>query len=311
MKFQTIDEILREMEEADYTAFLIDGLIDSAVTTIQGDSYLGKTYLALDVARSMTTGDAFLGRAVNKLADRVAFLVTDPGAKYELAKRVKAMGMDRQRIVVMSFYAPGDWEAWKNMLGKIKNEGTNVAVIVDNTTDLANDANSPREVKLITDGLRMWTEDGVAVINIHHMNKGSVYGKSSFGSIIWRKWARAELTLTGKPAGAYRKLEVVSNSAPATEWELAYDPSSSPAFTVISAGEAMKRERQRDKERLDHNAEIARWIVGNCQGIASVSEVARKVAGKFTGKIEAHRRQINRNAYPVTHDEQGRWALAA
>jgi hypothetical protein len=41
------------------------------------------------------------------------------------------------------------------------------------------------------------TEDGVAVINIHHMNKGGVYGgKSGFGSIIWQKWVRETMTGT-------------------------------------------------------------------------------------------------------------------
>lgn len=234
-EFQSIDEILAEIDASDYDAFLIDGLIDSAVTTIQGDSYLGQTYLGLDVANSLTTGEPFLGKQVNRQVDRVAFLVTDPGAKHEIARRVRDLDIARDRIVVMSFYAPENWEQWRATLAKIKAQGSDVVVIVDNTTDLAIDANSPREVKLITDGLRMWTEDGVSVINIHHMNKGGVYGgKSGFGSIIWQKWARSELTLTGKGASAYRKLATLSNNAPAEVFELAYDPKCRPAFTRMS-----------------------------------------------------------------------------
>jgi RecA-family ATPase len=209
-EFQTIDEILAEMEAADYQPYLIDGLIDSAVTTIQGDSYLGKTYLALDAANSLITGEPFLGKPVNRQVDRVAFMVTDPGGVYELARRVKSAGLDKCRIVAMSLYAPTSWDEWKEMLVRLKALGSDVVVIIDNTTDLAIDANSPREVKLITDGLRMWTEDGVAVINIHHMNKGGVYGgKSGFGSIIWQKWATAELTLRGQAKKATRTLEAV------------------------------------------------------------------------------------------------------
>jgi hypothetical protein len=77
---------------------------------------------------------------------------------------------------------------------------------------------------------------------------------------------------------------------------------------VLSSGQAIVRERERDKQRLDRNLEIAEWIVTNCQGNANVSDVARKVTNQFKGNHDGHRRAINGGRYPVKRDG-GRWSL--
>lgn len=307
---QTVDEVLLEMQADGYTEYLIDGVVHSAVTTIQGDSYLGKTFLALDIARSLITGDPFLGRAVVRQVDRVAFLSTDPGGKYEMAQRVRDAGIDRKRIVLKSFYAPNDWAGWTTVMTGLQTLGAGVAIVVDNTTDLAIDANGPREVKLITDGLRLWSDNGLSVINIHHLNKGSSWGgKSGFGSIIWRKWSRVELSLTGREKSPYRKLSALPNNAPATDWGLIFDPASSPAFTAQTETATAQRERSRDIQTLNRNQKIAQWVVDNCQGIASKSEIGRRLEAKFGGSAAWHRQGIGKR-YPVRSDGSGRWQMA-
>lgn len=85
---RTVDDVLLDLELTDYSDFLIDGVVSSTVTTILGDPYLGKTYLAIDIARSLTTGAPFLGRPVIRQVDRVAFLCTDPGGNITVARRV-------------------------------------------------------------------------------------------------------------------------------------------------------------------------------------------------------------------------------
>jgi RecA-family ATPase len=307
-KLQTLDEILLQMEVDGFTGFLVDGVIDTSVSTILGDSFLGKTYMALDLARSLTTGEPFLGRRVNREARRVAFLGTDPGSKFTIAKRGSAAGLDLTRVFGTSFYAPKDWDEWKEGLRTLQANDVDVAVI-DNTTDLADDANGPREVKLITDGLRLWSESGVSIVNIHHQNKGGPWGRSGFGSILWRKWTRSELTLTGNPAKPDRTLKAIPNDAPATEWALTFNPESSPAFTVKGEAQTLQRERQRDKETTDRRRAIARWIVANHQRTSNVSEVSRKVAERFSGKADSHRTCINKSIYPVRWDDNAGWTL--
>ena len=81
---KSVDEVLLDLELTDYSDFLIDGVVSSTVTTILGDPYLGKTYMAIDIARALTTGQPFLGRPVNRQVDRVAFLCTDPGGNITL-----------------------------------------------------------------------------------------------------------------------------------------------------------------------------------------------------------------------------------
>ena len=309
-KLQTVDEILIEMEIDGYEGFLIEGIIDAAASTIQGDSYLGKTFMAIDIARSLTTGEPFLGRKVIRQAGRIAFLFTDPGAKYALAERVRDAGLDRKRIAGNSFYAPHRWEDWKAVRDQLKSAGVDV-VVIDNTTDLADDANGPREVKLVTDGMRLWVDSGISLINIHHMNKGGPWGKSGFGSIMWRKWSRAELTLTGNPKSSQRKLSVIPNDGAASEFTLTFDPSGSPVFTVRSEdGQVVKRDRQRSDETLAENRKIAEWIVANGQGITNVSAVARRLGDTFTGRtVGTHREYLNKGKYPVDHDGNGAWSL--
>ena len=51
---KTVDDILFNLVLDDYDDFLIDGMVSSSVTTILGDPYVGKTWMAIDIARSLT-----------------------------------------------------------------------------------------------------------------------------------------------------------------------------------------------------------------------------------------------------------------
>lgn len=308
LKLQSVAEILAEMSVDDYRGFLIDNVIDSSVSTILGDSFMGKTFLSLDITRSLLTGEPFLGRDVLVQLERVAFLCTDPKGKFDVATRAQLAGLDSSRILAAPMYTPDDADAWREHLAMLQREHIG-AVILDNTSDLANDANSPREVKAVTDGLRRWTDEGMSVINLHHMNKNA-YGKSGFGSTIWQKWTRCEIKLTGrKPENPDRTLAALPNSAAATTWKLKFDPSSSPFFTVTDEASTMKLESERDQQAAARDRAIAEWVVASCQGIANVSEVARKVQATHGVKFDTFRRMQNKGHYPLGHDGKGTWIL--
>jgi hypothetical protein len=256
--FRSVEDILAEMEQEGFRDFVVEGLISSSVTTILGDPYLGKTYLALDAARSLLTGEHFLGEEVSRTYERVAFLCTDPGGQYDIARRAKRMGIEGGRLLAQPFYTPQSRDEWRDAIGVFRRESIG-AIIIDNTTDLADDANGPREVKAVTDGLRMWSESGPVIVNIHHKNKGGGY----FGSIVWKKWTRVELDITGNPKTSVRRLKSQANNGESVDLSLAFDPSGAPAFTVRTKRDLAAREqehqertRQRDKTTLDRNKRV-------------------------------------------------------
>jgi predicted ATP-dependent serine protease len=260
--FRSVQDILIEMEQEDFRDFVVDGLISSSVTTILGDPYLGKTYLALDAARSLLTGEPFLGRGVEKTYDRVAFLCTDPGGQYDIARRAGRMGIEGGRLLAQPFYTPQSREEWRDAIDVFRQERIGV-IVIDNTTDLADDANGPREVKAVTDGLRMWSESGPVIVNIHHKNKVGGY----FGSIVWKKWTRVELDLTGNPKTSVRRLKSQANNGESADLGLTFDPTGTPTFAVRSSrnpaeqeAELESRKRNRDKATLDLNKRIADYV---------------------------------------------------
>lgn len=258
--FKTVDDILLELELDDHQDFLVDELISSDVTTILGDPFVGKTFFAIDIARSLTTGEPLLGKTVRKTVDRVAFLCTDPGGRIKVARRVHQAHLDGRRIVAQQFYPPQSWDEWQDAVALFRRERIG-AIIVDNTTDLADDANSPRDVKVITDGLRLWSDNGTTILNVHHLNKGHAgQGRGQFGSTMWRKWTRMELLLS-KSYGRHR-LETTSNDAEPMKLDLRFTPGGSPAYTVAASSTPSKTV-QRDPATLNRNARIAEWLAAH------------------------------------------------
>jgi hypothetical protein len=249
---KTVDEILLEMEQTGYREFLVDGLISSSVTTIIGDPYIGKTCLAIDAARSLTTGEAFLGRSVVRTVDRIAFLCTDPNGRRDVAERVRNAELDKRRVLAQQFYTPASFDEWKLAVNDLRRERVG-AIVVDNTTDLALDANNPADVKTVIDGLRLWSDDGATILNLHHRNKSAARGY--FGSVLWQKWTRLELELTGSPRSTVRRIQSKINNGAPVDLALSFDPAHSPAFTVTKS----RPVQDRNPETLNRNAQIAAW----------------------------------------------------
>ena len=269
---KSVDDVLLELELSGYTDFLIEGVVSSAVTTIIGDAYLGKTSMALDIVRSLTTGEPFLGRQVIKQVDRVAFLCTDPSGNITVAQRAKKAGLDGRRVLTQQFYPPESWAEWREAVDLFRRERIG-AIVVDNTTDIAGDANDPRDVKAVTDGLRLWSDNGATILNLHHRNKAGGY----FGSTLWQKWTRIELELTGNPRMPTRRLRSKANEAEPVDLALTFNPYTSPAFTV--ADELAARRVQRSTETLDHNAKVAAWLKAH-PGV-SQREAARRMTSEL------------------------------
>lgn len=252
---RTVDEILLDSELAGDDGYLINGLVSTSVTTLLGAPFVGKTFSAVDIAHSLTTGEPWLGREVIREVDRVAFLCTDPGVHTVISKRVHQRGCDGRRILAMPFYAPGTFGEWKDAAKDLASRGVGL-VIVDNTTDLAADTNAPREVKLITDGLRYWADHGAVVLNLHHKNGQG----STFGSILFDKWTRLRLDLKGRSGQSARTVETLSNDDAPESLAVTFNPraSGTPYMTIREAASKLQGDELSDQRNAIRQAESDR-----------------------------------------------------
>jgi hypothetical protein len=273
------------------------------MTTIIGDAFLGKTFLALEVIRSVTTLEPLFGREVFGKPRTVMYLTTDPRGERTLARRARDHGIDMDKVYGQSFYTPDDKREWENIVRDLREFDIGM-VVVDNTSDLSVDANAPREVKQITDGLRRIVDSGIALLTIHHRN----VAHSDFGSILWTKSTRAKLELQGNPRRAKRTLKGVFNDQGAHEWELWFDPRRERSFELLGekdsdavreqADERAEAQQQKRKQSSrEKNDEIRQWIVDNCQG-QTLRGAAQMVADQFGGSMSAAKNILSdRRAY--------------
>lgn len=247
---RTVADILQEMRDSDYSPFVVDGLISSAMTTVLGRPKAGKSFLTIDIARSLITGQKFLGREVRHTVDRVAFLCTDAGGRFEFAQRMDGTGLDPNRVLVMGLDTPEDAMEWKEASEAFRRLRIG-AVIVDNTSDLATDTNDPRSVKIITDGLARWADNSIVVLNVHHTGKQG----GMLGSTVWEKMTRSILTLARHGQG--HTLTTKGNESGRQELPLKFNRDSNPFFSLSGAvTEGNTRERERSREWMDRNAKI-------------------------------------------------------
>ncbi len=90
--------------------------------------------------------------------------------------------------------------------------------------------------------------------------------------------------------------------------EIVADPEHGPCYTVKQKlrpwvvekqkddnAQEENPKQQRDKATLDRNAEVADWIVTNCQRV-SMNQTAEKVSAVFGGKASSWRQSILKGA---------------
>lgn len=103
----------------------------------------------------------------------VAFLCTDPRGKFDIAERVRLAGLDSDRVMLTEFYASRELRDWSEMAHVLKGVACDT-VIIDNTTDMADNVDRQAETKLITDGLRLWADRGLAPAGVRTVQSRQV-----------------------------------------------------------------------------------------------------------------------------------------
>ncbi len=250
---QTVDDVLLETEMSGHEECIVDGLISSSVTTVVGDACAGKTHLAIDAARSLLTGAPFLGRSVARTLDRVAFLCSEPGGRLSVARRSKAAGIDGRRLVVMSFYMPESRQDWKDAVSVFRRDRIGAVIVDSITAGIPGGTPDPRDARMVLDGLRLWSDNGAAILILRHDSQMG----GCLESALWRKWTRIELKLSGSPKSSHRRLQSEASDAEPVDFSLVFDPAEVPAFKF--AGERVLP-GERTNTTADRNAEIAAYV---------------------------------------------------
>ncbi len=172
MNFLTVDE-LRDYAEANPIDYLVEGILKEGTFNIaSGEAKSGKSTLIRHLASCVTKGEPFLGEATKK--GGVLYICPDETDTTELAKAFVTLGVkdgllinpnpvDRSRLHV----ALGEW------LTKMPDTKLVVLDTLAKTIEYEDLNNYDRVVRDFGPVQDLARETGVAILAMHHTNKGN------------------------------------------------------------------------------------------------------------------------------------------
>lgn len=265
---------------------------------IYGRSNVGKSYLVSSMLLSlMLDGREFLGMQPTNRTKvwRPAILWTDPGSDEEYAERIYPELPKEAELGIFHVGRTTRVDEWEVLADHLITEGFNF-VVVDNLQGVTGDTNESATVTTVFDGLTKLTNRGVPVVVLHHESeKGKVVaGASPMGTSTAvqksRAWIQVRQSNRRNLRGGNTVLVIQSNALSQPQ-QLVAEPLTGPAYRVLDRGPWVtqdtekKPKEKRGKPTYDERADMARWVVNNCQG-KGLNATASALAEKF-GKSQA------------------------
>ncbi|MGA4540116.1 AAA family ATPase [Uniformispora flossi] len=280
LAIKSVQEVLAE--SAAVPPFLVEGLVSATATVLYGQPKAGKGWLSISLAHALATGEReWLGHRIHGSARRVLVACTDPGGASETATRYAALGGSGD-LLIADLRPNGDPDYWSRLACQIAGEGIGV-LIVDNLLGAmppGGEVNNQAHVASVTHGLRNITDQGIAVVLIHHQAKVGVDGgvsRTPMGSQQIRAWARSLLRLERPGDGTRRLLYVEGNNAQQQTLSLALDVVGGAGyFTVSGKHEDSRVPRNRTAERVAAENAEARFVLASTE--------ARRLTGMPLGQ---------------------------
>lgn len=285
---------------ADVPAFLVDGLVPSSATLLYGEPMAGKSMLSVDLAAALTAGEEWLGRPVLGGPHNVGFVVTDPNGAAETARRWSARTGAPQGAPI-AVLNPQDQDAWSALSADVVSEGITVLVLDNVLGAIAGDINSAKDVRALTDGLNLVLGQQTAVIAVHHSGKAGEHGpgRTPLGSQYLKAWPRSVLRLSARGGPDRRGLTTESNNAEPLDLTLDVewiDGGQAARFSVETERAVNERSRERSKDTLDRNAEMAAFVVQHHRSNDRKAQVAQALAERFGGSQATYRGHLSRGS---------------
>jgi AAA domain len=171
----------------DGNPWLVDGMVHDGATLWVAKRGVGKSLLTVDLAVSLARGDTeWLGRDIRPGNGRVVFLVSDPKAERETARRLDAMGTPDGSVEIGRLRrGPEPAEQWAELARELK--GSRL-VVVDSGTNLVHDTVKAEYTNPLFDGLNEIVAENIPVLLVHHIPKSGTLAAGNYGWEAWPRW---------------------------------------------------------------------------------------------------------------------------
>jgi hypothetical protein len=274
---KTIDEVLAGTGPD----WLIEGWLATSATMVTGAPESGKSTLVASMAASVVSGNPLLGSEVK--TDRpgpVLVIASDPSDISQWAKKGHSLGVPSGSWELITFDRTR-WDAYEILAA----ESQAKLVVFDNITSALEEGVNEANPQAILAPLTRILNAGTPVVVIHHSGKGG--SKDPMGPTAYQAWRRHGVHISGK--GEHRTLTRSSNLG---AWNAVSIRGSEVGAAVrFELDEDGSGKRNRSPLRLDKNAEIAQWVVANCQHV-SLNQTAKRIADEFRLTEQTRRQHL-------------------
>jgi len=281
LRFQIGGMSIHEVLTASGPDWLIEGWLVSSATMVAGSPESGKSSLVASMAAAVASGGTWLGEPVKtNRTGPVMILTSDPAGSGEWAQKGRDLDVEADDWEIYRF-APEHWDDYVELASA---RSCRLLVFDNITSGIAGPINDADPSSLLRP-LERVIDGGTPVVVIAHTGKDN--SKDPMGPTAYKAWRRHGIHVAGN-GDRPRKLTRAGNVG---IWpDVVVNGTAIGAAVQYSlADDQSKSGPSRSSERLDTNADIARWVVKTCQHVG-VNEVARRIAAEFPGVKESTRR---------------------
>ncbi|MEW1955143.1 AAA family ATPase [Terrabacter sp. NPDC080008] len=298
--------------------FLVPGLVSADLTGVIGEPYAGKSSLVVNLVNgALTTGD-FLGRRFTRRPERAVLVCTDAGLADEYARRLEELagpGSDFGSVIYAE-RAPRSPDGWEGFAQKAR-IGSGTLVVVDNLSGVV-DTNNAQEVRpflaAVVD-VCVTARRAPVVVVAHSSAKPGFNGRKAKGPMGLTSISgafRLELRVAAGSGGALT-VETKGNQIREPERLCLTRGSAGAGDLHVTSSEPLSESAaRRQTKTLDQRADMARFVVEQCQGL-SKADAAAALARTFGGSSGTHAKRLQPSqplGQQLVHQD-GSWALAS
>lgn len=290
----TLAEATAAAEEQDN--WLVPGLIGSTSTLVYGEAKIGKSWLIAHLIGALMNRGEFLGVQVPDKEYSVGVCYTDDAGHREYAQRIGTAVEGTDHAVTLyglGIMKQDDWDALHLV---VKAAGHDV-LIIDNLTQILDGSIIDDDViRRCFNGIRRFIQEGIPVIVVGHStdspSKNGWKPNRPMGSAAISQSVRWLMQLRTAKDG---NLDLKTYGNIDYGRTLTVKPGEGARFTIVKTDEksGTSKTRNRSKEMLDRNADMARFVVENCQGM-SRNKAALALADNFKGSDGTYRNSLSR-----------------
>ena len=261
--------------------WLIEGWLASSATMVAGSPESGKSSLVASMAAAVVNGETWLDAPVTTdKTGPVVIVTTDPSDRSQWANKGRDLKVADDAWELITFTSDR-WAYYADLA-----EGLDSRLLVfDNITSGLDGPINEADPSSLLGPLGQIVSAGTPVVVIAHTGKGG--GKDPIGPTAYKAWRRH-----GIHVGGFGEQRTLTRAGNLGTWPsvVVNGTSQGAAVEYALVGEQSSSKSNRSPDRLDENAEIARWIVASCQGVG-VNEAAKQIAANFPGVKDTTRRQ--------------------